>query len=162
MLRQTKEMSRHVEAVLKTLDILDCFVHSPDATLKEIIDKTGLNRSRVMRLIGTLESRGYLTYDPHNRTYRLGSRVMTLGKAYELNNDLITLARPVLKHLADQTGEMASLYILDKFERVAIGRERGHHPIEVIPEAKENGWKSMRVLPVRCFWPIHQMRYAIT
>jgi len=126
---RTKEAGRHVESVLKALDILDCFHVQSSQNLKQIIEKTGLNRSRVIRLTGTLESRGYLTYDSRNRQFQLGSRVMTLGKIFELNNNLITLSRPVLKDLVQKTGEMASLYVLDGYERVVIAREPGIHPI---------------------------------
>ena len=42
MLNQTKEASKHVESVLRALDILDCFQAHPDLTLKKIIDMTAL------------------------------------------------------------------------------------------------------------------------
>ena len=126
---RSKELGRHVEAVLKALDVLDCFLVQPASTLKELTERTGLNRSRIIRLVGTLESKGYLTFDTESGRYRLGSRIMTLGKVFELNSSLIILARPVLKDLVRRTGEMASLYVLDGFERVAIAREKGIHPI---------------------------------
>ena len=108
---RTKEAGRHVESVLKALDILDCFHVQSSQNLKQIIEKTGLNRSRVIRLTGTLESRGYLTYDSRSRQFQLGSRVMTLGKIFELNNNLITLSRPVLKDLVQKAydGSFGSL-----------------------------------------------------
>ena len=39
-----KEMTRHVEVVLKALDILDCFQSRPVLTLKEIVDITKRRR----------------------------------------------------------------------------------------------------------------------
>lgn len=126
---RTRESDRHVDAVLKAFDLLDCFIDEPTFTLKELVEKTGLNRSRVIRLLGTLESRSYVTYDAASRHYQLGSRVMTLGKVYETNNDIIALARPVLKNLVKQTGELASLYVIDGTERVALAREKGTHEI---------------------------------
>jgi len=124
-----KEMTRHVEVVLKALDILDCFQSQPVLTLKEIVDITHMTRSRAMRLIGTLESRGYLTYESDRRCFHPGPRLFTLGKIFETHNTLIPVARPVLRDLVRETGELASLYVIDGTERLALAREKGTHEI---------------------------------
>ncbi len=126
---RTKESGRHVGAVLKALDLLDSFQTQPTLSLKELIDLSGLNRSRVMRLAGTLEARGYLRLEPVTGHYRLGSRLLTLGKLFELNNTFISLARPALKRLVQKTGESATLYAIDGYERVALAREHGTHEV---------------------------------
>ena len=126
---KTKEMGRHVEAVLRALDILDSFQFQPPLNLKRIHEITGITRSRIIRLAGTLESRGYLLYDPKEKQFRLGPRLHTLGKIFEANNTLIALARPILKELVRETGELASLYVMDGLERVALAREKGTHEI---------------------------------
>ena len=122
-------MTRHVEVVLKALDILDCFQSQPVLSLKEIIDITHMTRSRAMRLTGTLESRGYLIYESEHRHFHLGPRLLTLGKVFEAHHTLIALARPILRELVRKTGELASLYIIDGTERVALAREKGIHEI---------------------------------
>lgn len=127
--RRTKESERHVDAVLRALDILDCFQARNRMTLKEIIDRTGLNRSRVMRLAGTLETRGYLVKAPDANAYFIGSRLLTLGKVYELNADLISLSRPVLRDLARATGESASLYVQEGDQRMVLVREESEATI---------------------------------
>ncbi|MDP6883566.1 MAG: IclR family transcriptional regulator, partial [Rhodospirillales bacterium] len=101
----------------------------PTLSLKELIDISGLTRSRVMRLAGTLEARGYLSLEPDTGHYRLGSRLLTLGKLFEQNNTPISLARPALKRLVQETGESATLYAIDGFERVALAREHGTHEV---------------------------------
>ncbi|MEW6670913.1 MAG: IclR family transcriptional regulator [Thermodesulfobacteriota bacterium] len=126
---QTKEMGRHVEAVLRALDLLDCFQHKPVLTLKEMAARTRMTRSRVIRLAGTLASRGYLIYNAQEKQFQLGSRLLGLGKVFELNNTLTSLARPFLKELVQETGELASLYVIDGMERVALVREKGIHEI---------------------------------
>ena len=129
MLNQSKEASRHVEAVLSALDIMDCFQTAASLTLKEIIEKTGLTRSRAMRLIGTLEARGYVVGNPEARTYHPGIKLPILAKSYEKNNRVEILIRPVLKQLARETGESATFYVCDGSERVALAREEGSHAI---------------------------------
>jgi DNA-binding IclR family transcriptional regulator len=126
---QTKEASRYVDAVLKAVDMLDCFENAPSLSLKDILAQTGLIRSRAMRLAGTLESRGYLIQDPETGRYSLGSRLMALGRAFERHNSLISLTRPILKYLVKKTGESASLFVAEGQERVALVREEGTHAI---------------------------------
>ncbi len=122
-------MTRHVEVVLKALDILDCFQSQPALTIKEVVDITHMTRSRAMRLMGTMESRGYLIYNSERRHFHLGPRLLTLGKVFETQHTLITLSRPILRDLVRETGELASLYVIDGTERVALAREKGTHEI---------------------------------
>jgi DNA-binding IclR family transcriptional regulator len=120
-----KESTRHVEAVLKALDVLDCFQVQPLLSLKKISDLTGMNKSRIIRLCGTLAAKGYLVYDAEAHHYQLGSRILSLSKVYERSHNLISLARPVLRYLADHTGESASLFIVDGLKRLCLAREEG-------------------------------------
>lgn len=127
--KKTKESERHVDAVLRALDILDCFELRNEIPLKEIIDRTGLNRSRVMRLAGTLEHRGYLVKSADANAYLLGSRLLTLGKVYERKADLIALSRPLLKELARSSGESALLYVREGLKRMVLAREESEATI---------------------------------
>jgi IclR family KDG regulon transcriptional repressor len=125
MREKVKESTRHVEAVLKALEILDCFQVQPLLPLKKISELTGMNKSRVIRLCGTLSSRGYLIYDLETQNYRLGFKALALAKAHERSNNLISLSQPILRNLADQTGESASLFVVDGLQRVCLAREEG-------------------------------------
>ena len=127
--KYTKESNRHIEAVLKALDILDCFVDEDSLTLKQITERTGLVRSRTMRITGTLISRGYLNFDTELGLYALGSRLMALGDSFKKNNNLIDIVRPVLKHLVKRTEESATFAIKEAGKRVVLAREEGTHAI---------------------------------
>lgn len=124
-----KESTRYVEAVLKALDILECFQEEPQLSLKKISELTGLHKSRIMRLCGTLISRGYLLYDAETGLYKLGPKVLSFVQAYEQSSNLISLARPLLKYLAQQTGESASLFVIDGLQRLCVAREEGTYSL---------------------------------
>lgn len=126
---RSKESARHIDVVLRALDVLDCFQDDSVVSLKEIIDRTGVTRSRAMRLLGTLVSRGYLIEDPDNRNYYLGIKLAILGTSFENFNNIEVITRPVLKQLAVETGESATLFVVDGLERVALIREEGTHAI---------------------------------
>jgi DNA-binding IclR family transcriptional regulator len=120
-----KESERHVDTLLKALQILDCFELHQTLSLNQLSELTNLNKSRILRFCGTLEANRYLVRGEENGLYGLGPRLLSLGKAYEQRNTLISLSRPVLKELAGKTGESASLHILDGDQRLCLAREEG-------------------------------------
>ena len=127
--KNSKESRRYVDAVLKALTILDCFQVQPSLQLRQISEMTKLNKSRILRLCGTIESMGYLVHDRETGLYGLGPKLLFLGKVYERNNTLISLARPILRDLARVTGESASLFVVDGNRRLCLAREEGTHTI---------------------------------
>ncbi len=118
-----------MEAVVKALEILDCLAEKGPLSIKDIIQETGLTRSRIMRLMGTLESKEYIIETHTNKVFNLGVRVAILGKAFERSNHLETLVRPALKDLVDETQESATFYVTNGIERIALIREEGLHAI---------------------------------
>ena len=128
---RSKESTRYVDAVMGALDILDCFLTEPRLSLKQIIDKTGLIRSRTMRLVGTFEHRHYLIYDEATNTYSLGICPAGLGRSFDRANNTETFVRPVLKCLVGKTGESATFYMASGMERVAVVREEGTEAIRL-------------------------------
>jgi DNA-binding IclR family transcriptional regulator len=129
MRRPTRQIDRHVEAVLAALDVLECFLAKPGLTTLEIMQATGFTRNRVMRLTGTLTHRGYLMTDSETGVFSIGPKIFALGKVFEGNRLLLSLVRPVLRDIALKTGESASLYVREGFERVVLAREEGTHAI---------------------------------
>jgi IclR family transcriptional regulator, KDG regulon repressor len=127
-----RQCTRHVEAVLAACDIVDSFLCIPNQTLKQIIDQTRLTRNRVMRLTGTLEARQYLLRDSMTGTYSLGPRIMSLGRVYERQSNLVSLAKPILRKLASTTGESAFVYVLDNTDCVVLAREEGTSDVRLV------------------------------
>jgi DNA-binding IclR family transcriptional regulator len=114
-----------VDAVTKALEILDCFsTHETELSLNQLCDKTGLYKSRVHRLCGTLIASGYLVRTSRTN-YRLGPKLMVLGKIYEKTNSLRSLAVPFMKALSDATGESTALFVIDGSRCICMAREMG-------------------------------------
>jgi len=128
---ETRQSDRYVDAVLAACEIIDSFLNLQNQTLKQIIDQTRLTRNRVMRLTGTLEARGYLIRKAMTGTYSLGPRVMSLGRAYERQFNLGTLAQPMLQELAKATGESSSIHIYDNMDRIVLAREESDSDIRL-------------------------------
>lgn len=129
MPKQIRQLERHVEAVVASLDLMDCFLSAPKLTIKAIIEQTGMTRNRVSRILGTLIHKGYVMEGIEPNTYTPGPKLMALGRVFENNQNLVALARPVLRELALKTGESATFYIREGQERVVVAREEGTNAI---------------------------------
>jgi DNA-binding IclR family transcriptional regulator len=127
-----KESERQVEAVAKALNILECFTAGqPELSLKQLSEKTGLYKSRILRLCGTLIAYGFLIRQEKS-LYKLGPKLMMLGKVYENTNPLVSIARPVLRELASLTGESVKLFVIEGTKRICLVREKGANPLRYV------------------------------
>jgi DNA-binding IclR family transcriptional regulator len=124
-----KQIDRHVESVLAALEIMDCFLENPKLNIKQIGDTTNMTRNRITRLLGTLMHKGYVMEGIETSTYTPGPKLMALGNIFEENQNLVVLARPILRELALKTGESASFYVREGQERVVLAREEGTQAI---------------------------------
>jgi len=128
-----REEGRHVDLILRATEILECFKpRRSELTLTELSDLTGLQKSRLLRLCGTLASKGYLNRDAETLKYSLGPRLMILGRLYENANDLFQLAEPIIKRLAKETKETVSLFVVHGGRRLCLVKEDGELPIRFV------------------------------
>jgi DNA-binding IclR family transcriptional regulator len=128
-LKPIKESERQVETVARALEILECFTDAePELSLKQLSERTGLYKSRILRLCGTLAAHGFLLRLPR-ASYKLGPKLMSLGKVYERANPLAVISRPVLKQLSKLTGESTKLFVIDGTRRLCLVRETGPSPL---------------------------------
>jgi len=120
-----KSEAQLVDSVAKALGILDCFSkNKTELSLNQLCEKTGLYKSRVHRLCGTLIATGYLVKTSRSN-YRLGPKLMVLGKVYENTNSLRSIADPFMKRLSLETGESTALFVLDGMQCMCMARELG-------------------------------------
>ncbi len=121
---KSKESGKHLETLTRGLQILDCLQGRPELTLTEIASELGLYKSRVMRLCGTLENMGYLIFDRQKRVYRLGPRVLSLGRVYENTNPFISMIRPSMEFLHDKLQRTVSFAVLHGMKQLCAYRIR--------------------------------------
>jgi DNA-binding IclR family transcriptional regulator len=117
-------------ALEQGLQILERFGRGAERMrLSEIAREIGISRSSAFRLVFTLQSLGYLERDDETKSYRLGSRVLSLGYSFLASMDVVEIARPVLERLRDETNNSAHIGILDGTEVVYVGRVSSLQPV---------------------------------
>jgi DNA-binding IclR family transcriptional regulator len=121
-----------IDVVDVALDIIECLnLETKSYGASELAHKLGINRTRVFRILKTLESRGYVDYDPHTQAYRLGVKFLQIGENVRERLDLRREAEPVLVELARQTGDSAHLLILRGEHAITLDRRQGENRLQV-------------------------------
>lgn len=125
------EPSRYlVEAADVALGVLQVVAANPDMRLSDIAAEAGLNTSRVLRFLATLEHRGFVTRDADGR-YRLGLQALIIGRHAEQQIDLVRIVQPYLDRLRDATMESAQFRIRSGLANTCIAKADSPHHMRV-------------------------------
>ena len=132
MLTGTRAADGGVQSVHRALDVLEALAAAGGtASLGDLAAACGLPAPTLHRLAGTLADRGYLRRLP-DRRYSLGSRLVPLGA------DALALlggrALPVLRGLAELTGESANLAVLTQGCAEYVAQAPGRHTMRTFTE----------------------------
>jgi DNA-binding IclR family transcriptional regulator len=98
------EHPQFISALARGFAVLRCFEGGARFLgNKELAQRTGLPRPTISRIAFTLASLGYLSYSAEQEKYALGTGVLALGHAFVQNNDVLSIARPLMRELANYT-----------------------------------------------------------
>lgn len=91
------------------------------ASLAEIVQRSGLERTAVHRILRTLVIEGFLVR--HGRGhYEVAPRGLALGLALSRGNRLAAIAGPIMRELQASVREAVNLAVLDGVEAVYVAR----------------------------------------
>ena len=128
---QNKNLTLQNGSVLKTFQILNCFsLDEPMLRVRDICEKTCMNRSTVIRFMNSLIETGII--EKHDeRFYKLGIKLFELGIKVDVPSSLAVKAHHYLKMLADSVQESAHMVIRDKVEVLYILKEESSQSIRI-------------------------------
>lgn len=109
-----------VQSVARSLELLDVLHQRETATITELARLQGVHRATTLRMLQTLERFGYVERGEHRGEFRLGIKVFELGHAFVDRSDLIKAARPMMRHLAQKTGETIDLGMCQQTETILL------------------------------------------
>jgi DNA-binding IclR family transcriptional regulator len=109
-----------VRALQRALWIMECFDYkNPVLTLQEISKRADLPKSTTFRLVATLVDAGYLLQRSDQR-YTLSYKLLLLGNIVQQTLDIYEITQPIMKELAEITGETVTLSAPAGYERICI------------------------------------------
>lgn len=112
-----------VPALAQGLGILSLFGgENRSFTAPEIARRLSLPRTKVFRLLQTLQSLDYVRCGDDKRHFTLGPALLRGGFEYLASLDMVEVAQPILQRLRDRTGLSSHMAIRDQREIVYVAR----------------------------------------
>jgi IclR family transcriptional regulator, pca regulon regulatory protein len=110
-----------MQGLAKGLAVIEAFEEGDRRlSVSRVADKTGLDRATARRCLLTLAALGFADYD--GKYFSLTPRILRLGHAYLQATPLPVLVQPFLEKLAEETGESASVSVLDGTDIIYVAR----------------------------------------
>jgi IclR family KDG regulon transcriptional repressor len=124
-----------VRSLQKGIDILKLFgKEMPLLSVEEIARATDISLPTAYRFVATLKRNGLVERDPSTGRYMLGLRILELGKGVFRKVELETVAAPLLKRLAVESGETVQLTKRHADYGICIDVEESPSALRVAPE----------------------------
>jgi DNA-binding IclR family transcriptional regulator len=116
-----------IQSIDRAVDLLSSIAAAPEPqTAPALADRAGLNRSTAWRILATLEHHGLVERDPAGNRYSLGFAVVKLAAAAG-HEPLVRLAHPLMRRLAEATGETVNLAVARRLELVYADQVQAPH-----------------------------------
>ncbi len=135
-----------IRAVDRALGVLDLFIEKGDSlTLKEISEYSNQPMPTVLRLLRTLQNRGYVYVDEDTKKYSLGYHIYMLGIHVKQIEEIHRLCIPFMEKLMNKIGLVCHVAILNGDKVIIIEK--------LFPENKPRYELQSRVgltVPVHC------------
>ncbi|TDD83148.1 IclR family transcriptional regulator [Actinomadura darangshiensis] len=114
-----------VPAARRALAVLRLLAAAPGPLPASAIARAlGLPRSSTYHLLTAMAADGFVISIPEERRWGLGVAAFEVGSAYLRHEPLERLARPLLRRLVDQVGEIAQLGVLHGAETLYLLKEQ--------------------------------------
>jgi len=124
---QTKITS--LDRGLRILDTLSS--ESQGLGVTEISRRVAADKSVVYRTLSLLMAHDYVEQDPVSKKYVLGYKVMELAGKRLRTIDLFSSAKPTLKEVVNETGEIVVLAVLIGDVLAYLDKEQGPHAVHI-------------------------------
>lgn len=126
--------TKGVQAVERALSVLDAFIASGGShSLTELAKTTNLVKPTVLRSLVSLENFGYVIRTANGR-YELAGKTQELAAAYAKVFKIGDRVLPVLRELAQATGESASFHIRENDQRLCLFRVESPQTVRDVPD----------------------------
>ena len=110
----------------RAISILELLVrHVRGLPMHEIADQLGIPRTAAHRLLADLREMGYLKQEVGSTQYLLTVKLASLGLSYLAASGITDAAQPLLDELAETTGELARLAVVEGDQLIWVAKAQG-------------------------------------
>lgn len=123
-------MQNKNKTVVKSMDLLNLFLHEPSLTLSELVSLSGMPKTSVHRMISSLEEMGFLNRDSSG-AYSLGLVFLEFGQLVADRLDIRKIAKPVMEELCREVDEAVQLIMRDGNEAIYVEKIEGTQTVRL-------------------------------
>lgn len=121
--KPANDRSGQIQSVMRAVSVLDALARSDDAmTLTELSHTVSLPPSTVHRLLTTLQQVRYARFDSERGGWQIGVGCFATGNAFLRSRDLVTITRPYMRRLMEESGETVNLAVRDNAAMVYLAQ----------------------------------------
>lgn len=112
-----------VQSLTRALRIMNTLAeYSHGLTLSDLAHTVNLPTSTAHRLLTTLQNERYVRFDNERSVWRIGVQAFQVGSTFVRSRDLVSIARPYMRRLMEESGETANLGIIDRGEVIFLAQ----------------------------------------
>lgn len=129
---ETEESNAGPRTLRRGLQLLQTLQSGPDEglTITALSRETGLQRPTIYRLLAALQDSGFAHQVAGSKRYSANRPV---APASIITTDRrVQIALPVMRKLAQQTGDAVFLVVREGYESVSLWREIGPYPVQIL------------------------------
>lgn len=123
-----QNMTRTVKTADTVFELVEALQELNGATVTELSDYLNLAKSTVHTYLATLERKEYIVKEDY--TYHLSLKFLDHGMHSMRENELASVARPILEQTAKETGEVVWLIVEEHGRAVYLDRTKGDRAVQ--------------------------------
>ncbi len=133
-IRKQKRKSLPVGVIGKVLRILELLDQFPNGLqLKDVAEKSGINKSTALRFLSHLEHENYLLRDADG-AFLLGPKLVRLGGSKGFETALCKISRPIMENLRRVTHETVNLAVIEGVNTLYLEVLESPHRFSVVSQ----------------------------
>ena len=123
--------AKGTSVIVNAVAVLRTFTaDEPLLGVTEIANRVGLHKSTVSRILATFEQEHLVERDPETKRFRLGLGLIAVAGPLLAELEERRVAYPVLRELAEQTGETSALMVWNGSASMCVEQIPSHHQIK--------------------------------
>lgn len=112
-----------VQSLVRSISILNALTEEEQGlNLTDLAQKIGLAPSTAHRLLTTLQQERFVRFDQERSVWLVGVQAFVVGNAFVRSRDVLTMSRPHMRVLMEESGETVNLAVEDQGEAVYLAQ----------------------------------------
>ena len=121
--RKSKERSTHVQSLVRALHIMNVLAEKETGmTLTGIARLVKIPTSTTHRLLTTLQQERFVRFENEHNYWFIGAQCFMVGSAFIRSRDLVSVSRPYMRSLMEESNETVNLAVEEQGEAVYLAQ----------------------------------------